>query len=134
MPDHEHLRRRNGAGGRRQHREHLGQSRRGEDRRLVARHGGLRRQHVHRLRARYPREQVQGIERVTGVGDLSDRFGDAERIGDADEDRAGYEAALEGERVVARAAEPHAATTSARCTGGGDLGAVCHEASSGNPA
>ena len=56
--DHEHLRRRDGPGRGHQHREEAGEMLRGEQRALVAADRRLRRERVHRLRARRARDRL----------------------------------------------------------------------------
>ncbi len=70
--DHEHLRGRNRAGGGYEHREEARQVLSREERGLVPAHGRLRRERVHRLRARDPRHRLERERRHAALGERLD--------------------------------------------------------------
>ena len=89
--DHKHLRRENGPGCRREHREVLGQFVCRDQHGFVAGDIRHRRQRIHRLRPRDPRNQFQGEQRRAGLSDLANRVRRSQRVAHADDDLAGLE-------------------------------------------
>jgi len=106
-PNHEHARGGDGAGGGHQHREHARDVRGGHEHGLVAGDGGHRRQHVHALRARDARQQLERERRDAPLRHGAERLAAAERILQADHDLPGPHQLEVGERRRGRAAPPH---------------------------
>ena len=91
--EHEHLGRRDRAGGGHQHRVEAAHLLGAEQRRLVAGDVALRGQRVHRLRARDPRDRLHRERGRLRVGERARRLRAGQRREEADQDRAGAEPA-----------------------------------------
>jgi hypothetical protein len=82
----EHLRRLDRAGRGRQHRQEAGQAVCGDERCLVPADGRLRREGVHRLRTRDPRDRLHRERRHALRGQAFDPLAVGQRLEEADED------------------------------------------------
>ena len=85
--DHERTDRCDRPRGRHQHREELRDAVGGEENRLVAGDRGLRRERIHRLRARDSRDRLHGERDHAGLAQLRDPLRVGERLEEPDEDR-----------------------------------------------
>ena len=103
---HEHLRRRDRAGGGHQHRVEAAHLLGAEQRGAVAGDVALRGQRVHRLRARDPRDRLHRERGRPGIGQRARGLRAGQRREEADQDRAGAEAGGSPRRRAARSSRP----------------------------